>query len=99
MKKLFVCKVNYTQPFEQVEQFLAEHRAYLALGYNNGKLLASGPRNPKDGGLIIGRFDTKDEVLAFAKDDPFCIHGVALYEIIEFEAVLHADCLHSFFNT
>lgn len=98
MKKMFVCKVNYVQPFEQVEKYLAEHRSYLKLGYDSCNLLASGPRNPKDGGLIIARFSSKEEVLDFAKNDPFCINGVAVYEIIEFEAVLHANCLNDFFE-
>lgn len=99
MKKLFICKVNYIQPLELVEKYLAEHRAYLKLGYDSNNLLASGPRNPKDGGLIIARFDSKEEVAKFAKNDPFCINGIAVYEIIEFEAVLHADCLKSFFES
>lgn len=98
MNILFVCKVNYTKPFSEVEKFLAEHRAYLKLGYDSNMLLASGPRNPKDGGLIIGRFASKDSALAFAKNDPFCINNVAEYEIIEFEAVLHAKILDDFFN-
>lgn len=96
MQNLFVCKVNYTKPIEQVEAVRAEHRAYLKLGYDAGKLLVSGPRNPKDGGLIVGRFANMNEVLEFAKNDPFCLHGVAEYEVIEFEAVLYADCLRDF---
>ncbi|GAB0172296.1 YciI family protein [Helicobacter trogontum] len=98
MNKLFVCKVNYTKPFSQVEQFLAEHRAYLKLGYDSNVLLASGPRNPKDGGLIIGRFCDRDSVLDFAKKDPFCINNVAEYEIIEFDAVLYSKVLDDFFK-
>lgn len=99
MSILFVCKVNYTKPFEQVEKFLTEHRQYLKLGYDSSKLLASGPRNPKDGGIIIGRFDSMNSAVLFAKNDPFCINDVAVYEIIEFEAVLHAKCLNNFLNS
>lgn len=29
---LFVCLVNYTAPFEKVEEFLSAHRAYLQEG-------------------------------------------------------------------
>ncbi len=96
MKKLFVCKVNYIQPLQKVEEFLIPHRAYLQQGYDKGILLASGPRNPKDGGLIIGRFTSKEDAISFSKNDPFCIHNIAIYEIIEFEAVLYATCLHDF---
>lgn len=98
MSKLFVCKVNYIKSFEQVEKFLTEHRQYLKSGYDSSNLLVSGPRNPKDGGLIICRFDNMKSVIEFAKNDPFCINGVAVYEIIEFEPVLYAECLSNFLN-
>ncbi len=98
MKKMFICKVNYTKPFSKVEEVLPQHREYLKIGYNSGNLLASGPRNPKDGGLIIAHFDDKKELLEFAKNDPFCLNDVAEYEIIEFEAVLYAKCLEVFLN-
>ncbi|RDU63108.1 GTP cyclohydrolase [Helicobacter didelphidarum] len=96
MSTLFVCMVNYTAPLEKIEEVLALHRAYLKEGYEKGFLLASGPRNPREGGLIIARFPNRQEAIAFSKNDPFCINGVAKYEFIEFDAVLHAHCLNDF---
>lgn len=94
--KMFVFMVNYTQPFEKVEEILPIHRDYLKQWYAKGHLLASGPRNPKTGGLIIGKFVSKEEAIDFSNADPFCIHSVASYEIIEFDPVLHASCLKEF---
>ena len=93
---LFVCLVNYTKPLETIEEVLPLHRAYLRECYKRGFLLASGPRNPKDGGLIIGRFKDREEAILFSKNDPFCQKEVASYEILEFEPVLHSELLNDF---
>lgn len=96
MTHLFVCLVHYTKPLEEVLAKLEEHRAYLKKGYDKGILLASGPRIPKDGGIIIGKFANKDEALSFAQADPFTQHNLAQYEILEFEPILHAQILTDF---
>lgn len=96
MLNLFVCLVRYTKSLEEVSQKVEEHRAYLRKGYESGILLASGPKNPKDGGIIIGKFASKNEALKFAESDPYVRHDVAEYEILEFEPVLHSDILTNF---
>ena len=96
MKNLFVCLVHYTQPLDQILESLSEHREYLSSGYDKGLLLASGPRVPKDGGIIIGRFASKAEAQEFCNNDPFARKNLASYEILEFEPVLHASILDEF---
>lgn len=98
MSALFVCMVDYLQPYEKVQEMLASHREYLKKGYEKGILLASGPRNPKDGGIIIGRFRDKSEAITFSKQDPFCLNNLAQYRIFEFEPVLHSEILTSFLD-
>ncbi len=99
MNHLFVCLVHYTKPLEEVLQKLDVHRAYLKKGYDKGILLASGARNPRDGGIIIGKFTNKDEAVRFSQADPFTQHNLARYEIFEFEPVLHADFLKEFLQS
>lgn len=94
--KLFVCLVNYNVPLEQVEKHLSAHRSYLQQGYDDGILLASGPREPRVGGVVIGKFECINCAKAFAKADPFCVNNIASYEIIEFEPVLHSNILDNF---
>ncbi|STQ86573.1 GTP cyclohydrolase [Helicobacter muridarum] len=96
--KLFVCIVNYIKPLDKVEEVLPLHRAYLQECYNKGFLLASGPKNPRDGGLIIGKFKDKQEAILFSKNDPFCQKDIAEYDIIEFDAVLHSSHLNAFLS-
>lgn len=93
MKQVFVCLVHYLKPLEEVSARLEEHRAYLRQGYERGILLASGPRTPKDGGIIIGLFESKAQAVAFSESDPYTLHNLARYEIYEFEPVLHHEIL------
>lgn len=96
MSHLFVCLVHYTKPLEEVSKKVEQHRTYLKKGYECGVLLASGPRIPKDGGIIIGKFSSKDEALRFSESDPYVLHNVARYEIFEFEPLLHSDILKDY---
>lgn len=94
--KLFVFLVNYTASIDKIDEFLAAHRSYLNDGYKEGFLLASGPREPRDGGLIIGKFECINCANAFAKADPFSKNNLAEYKIYEFNPVLHSEILNDF---
>lgn len=96
MKNLFVLLVQYTAPLEDIEANLAAHRNYLQAGYDKGFLLASGPRTPREGGVIIGKFDDKAAAENFSKNDPFVRQNLARYEILEFTPVLHNALLAPF---
>lgn len=96
MKNLFCIIVTYIKPIEEIEKVLQAHRTYLQAGYDAGFLLASGPLNPRVGGLIIGHFSDKQEAQKFTQSDPYFLQNLATYEIIEFTPVLHATVLDSF---
>lgn len=91
MKQLFIINVVYKVDMEIVEQNLAEHRAYLKSGYDKGVLIASGPQNPKVGGIIIGIFNDMAEAREFSNNDPFILKKIAESSIIEFNPILHCD--------
>lgn len=93
---LFLIDVIYTADLAVIETHLAEHRAYLAKGYEAGFLLASGPKTPRTGGMIIGRFASLETAQDFAKNDPFALRKVASHSIVEFEPVLHAQAIAPF---
>jgi uncharacterized protein YciI len=85
--KQFVILLRYLVPLETVESFVKVHREYLAEGYAKEILLASGPQNPRTGGLLIGRAENRNAMKAFCDADPFSIEGVAEYQIIEWAPV------------
>lgn len=96
MANLFIIEVDYTASLEVIDSIVGEHRAYLAKGYEQGFLLASGPRNPKTGGIIIGRFPSLESVQEFTKNDPYNLKNAATYNIIEFSPVLHNEAINGF---
>lgn len=96
MKNLFVILITYTKPMEEINEILPSHRAFLKKGYESGHLLASGPQNPKTGGIVIGKFDSKESTEVFFKYDPYAQNNVATYQILEFNPVLHSEILDDF---
>ncbi|MEO8398330.1 MAG: YciI family protein [Ignavibacteriaceae bacterium] len=96
--KHFIIKINYTAPIEKIDKTLAEHRNFLQIGYDIGFLLCSGPQNPRTGGIVIARADSKEELELLFKKDPYQINSLAEYEFIEFNPVKHQDFLKDWIN-
>ena len=86
---MFIFKVNYKKPLEEVERYLSAHRAYLDKLYAEGILVASGPQEPRTGGVILCGAKTTDEAIEIYRNDPFYIHGIADYELTQFHATKH----------
>lgn len=82
---MFIISVTYQQPLEVVEQHLADHLAFLDRYFAAGTFVASGRKVPRTGGIILATSVTKEQLTAILQEDPFKQHGVASYEIIEFE--------------
>ncbi len=84
---MFVVLVHYVKPLEEIDAHLAAHRQFLEEGYSRGYLLASGPRTPRTGGVILARAPSAEELSAYLARDPFLLAGVARYEVLEFTPV------------
>lgn len=81
---MFIVSITYKTELSEVDKYLAEHTAYLESYYEAGKFIASGPKVPRTGGIILVNATTEDEVSLIINDDPFHIAGVANYEITQF---------------
>lgn len=92
MKK-FVVHINYKVPFEEVVKFVQSHREFLQLGYDDGQILMSGPRNPKDGGIVICKSESLETLENFFNNDPYKLNNIADYKFFEFEPVKHQPFL------
>ena len=66
-----------------VEEHLEAHRTFLDLLYADGILIASGPKNPRDGGVILAREMNRGELEKLLERDPFFIHGIAQFKITD----------------
>lgn len=93
---MFLILLNYLKPIEEVERATPAHRAYLDTLYAQGKLVCSGPRVPRTGGVILANVDTELEASKIVADDPFFTEGVAEYDLVRFDVVKHDPRFASF---
>ncbi len=96
--KHFVISIKYSAPIEKIDDHLASHRNFLQIGYDIGFLLCSGPCNPRTGGIIIARSESREELELLFQKDPYLINKLADYEFIEFNPVKHQDFLSDWIN-
>jgi len=89
---LCVVVLTYVPDLSAVDAQLDQHLEWLGRQYAEGRVLASGRRNPRVGGVIICRGD-KDAVDAIVETDPFVTSGVASAEVIPFIASIAAPDL------
>lgn len=81
---MFFILLTYKKPLEEVDLYLEAHRAFLDEAYKNNLFLLSGPLRPRSGGIIISQLQNRDHLEATLKKDPFWIHELANYQIMEF---------------
>lgn len=90
-----VVLIRYRQPLETVQAATPAHRAYLAGLKAAGILLASGPFDPRTGGLLLLRVPDDDPAALdrLRDDDPFWQQGIANYELLRWNPVLGVEGL------
>jgi len=88
---LFVLLIDYIRPLEEVEAHLDAHRAFLAQHYAEGRFLLSGRQVPRVGGVILARGESREEIEAIARQDPFHQTGVADFRLIAWQPSLKAE--------
>ena len=90
---MFIVTLTYTAPLERIDACLEAHRAWLGEQSARGLFLMSGPKTPRDGGIIIAHAASRAELDAVLRDDPFGQAGVATYAITEFVPTMTAEAL------
>ena len=93
---MFIIVSKYLKSIEEADKVLPEHRAYLDKYFSLGKFVTSGRREPRTGGVIICRAESRAEAEAIVREDPFCVKGVSEYEIIEFLPTRYAPGFEGF---
>ena len=77
--------IRYRRPLEDILPLQDQHRAYLRGLEEEGILIASGPLDPRAGGVLLLRVPDDDVVgaLDVIRDgDPYVTFGVAQYELL-----------------
>ena len=83
---MFIIELTYKVPAAEIDAALAPHMAFIDKYYQTGNFLASGRKEPRDGGIIMALAPTKKEIEAIIEQDPFYQNKMAEYRIIEFKA-------------
>ncbi|WP_395659083.1 YciI family protein [Nocardioides sp.] len=80
----YVLIVSYTAPLRAVDAAMPAHRRFLDEHFATGEFLASGPREPRIGGVILARFSSRARLTEVVGADPFVRQDLASYEVIAF---------------
>ena len=88
---MFVIELIYKAELREIDAHMRAHMAFLKKHYAGGKFLVSGRKIPRDGGIILALGESRDEIEAIVKDDPFVKRGLADFRVIEFRASQRAD--------
>ena len=84
-EKLFIVILKYIVELDKITEFRSAHLEYLDKYYAKGVFIASGKQNPKYGGIIIAKAESRKKLYAILSEDPFHQHLCAEYQAIEFE--------------
>jgi uncharacterized protein YciI len=93
---MFIIELTYKVPTQDVDANMASHIDYLDKYYHSGHFLASGRKEPRDGGLIFIKASSRKRVEEIITEDPFRKSGLADYRIIEFKATKKVKAYDAF---
>jgi len=81
---MLIVELQYKKPLNEVDRFLEAHRLFLDDLYQKGIMIASGPKEPRDGGVMM-TFLPKESFEKLIRKDLFYLHSIADYRFIQFE--------------
>jgi len=90
---MFVIELIYKADLTEIDAAMRPHMAYLKKYYAAGRFLVSGRKIPRDGGVILALAESREELEAIVKQDPFVSRGLADFRIIEFRESQRAPSL------
>ena len=93
---MFLIHVHYKKSLDEVDKHIADHSDFLDRQYANKKFILSGRRNPRTGGIIMAYNCDRNELEKIVAQDPFYVHQIAEYEIIEFTPTKYDEALKAF---
>ena len=95
VETLYVVVLTYVASIEEIDAAGPDHVAWLEGGYADGTLLASGPRVPRSGGLILTRGASLENVRAFLSRDPFQARELATAESYTFPPIMASNAIRA----
>jgi uncharacterized protein YciI len=88
---MFVIELSYKVDLAVIDAHMSAHVAFLKKYYAAGNFLVSGRKLPRDGGIILAVGQSRQQIEAIVQEDPFVVHDLADFRIIEFRASQRAN--------
>ncbi len=83
---MFIIELIYKADLTEIDAHMAAHVKFLKKHYAAGNFLISGRKIPRDGGIIVAVGKSRAEIEAIVQEDPFHLHRLADFRIVEFRA-------------
>jgi len=80
---VFIVLLKMTGSKERAAECMAEHKAWLQKGFDDGVFLASGNLTGQPGGGIVVHGLDEAEVQQRLSQDPFVLHSIVTVQVIE----------------
>lgn len=90
---MFVIELIYKADLTEIDAHMRAHVAFLNKYYASGTFLVSGRKVPREGGIILAVAESRDQIEAIVREDPFHQHGLAEFRVIEFRASQRAKSI------
>jgi uncharacterized protein YciI len=90
---MFVIELIYKAELAEIDANMRAHMAFLKKHYAAGRFLISGRKLPREGGIILALGDSRAQIEAIVREDPFVARGLADFRIIEFRPSQRADSI------
>jgi uncharacterized protein YciI len=81
---MFVIELLYKAALSEIDANMRAHMMFLKKHYAAKRFLLSGRKVPREGGIILAVAESREEIEAIVKEDPFVARGLADFRIIEF---------------
>lgn len=92
-QNLFIVDLHYIVSFDEIEPELDAHIEFLEENYASGCFIASGPKVPRTGGMIIATAENGEALKEILAADPFHAKKLAEYTVTEFRPSMKAPNL------
>lgn len=86
---MIIIDIVYKADIKEIDKYLNQHREFLDYYYAHGVFLASGPKVPREGGVIIALTDDEQQLKEILAKDPYALADVVEYRFTKFQPVKH----------
>jgi uncharacterized protein YciI len=88
---MFVIELTYKAELAKIDASMTAHVKFLKKYYAAGNFLISGRQVPRMGGIILAVGESREQIEAIVREDPFVSRGLADFRVVEFRASQRAD--------